>query len=135
MAGIKTFEDIIAWQEARKLVKDIYMTTDRNNKFSKDFGFKSQIRSAAVSIPSNIAEGFERNGNKEFLHFLSIAKGSAGEVRSQLYLAFDLDYISEAEHESLKGNTKRVSSLIHGLMNHLKTTELNGPKFRRNTVG
>lgn len=92
MATIKRFEDIEAWQLSREVVQDLYKIC-REEKFDKDFGLQDQIRRAAVSIMSNIAEGFERGGNKEFVNFLSIAKGSCKEVRSQLYMAFDQCYI------------------------------------------
>lgn len=85
---MKRFEDIEAWQFSRELAKQIYGGT-KQGQFAHDYGLKDQIQRAAVSIMSNIAEGFERGGNKEFLNFLSIAKGSCGEVRSQLYVAFD----------------------------------------------
>ncbi len=86
MASAQRFEDIKAWQKARELVKNIYQATSVG-KFARDFVLRDQIRRAAVSIMSNIAEGFEREGNKEFLQFLSLAKGSCGEVRAQLYVA------------------------------------------------
>ena len=95
MAKIKKFEDIESWKRARKLTKDVYTVTAQD-KFQRDFGLKDQIRRAAVSILSNIAEGFERGGDKEFLQFLAIAKGSSGEVRAQLYVALDLEYIVSA---------------------------------------
>ena len=91
---IKNFEDIESWRKARKLTNDIYQTT-ATGKFMRDFGLKDQIRRASVSILSNIAEGFERGGDKEFSQFLGIAKGSCGEVRAQLYVALDQDYLSQ----------------------------------------
>ncbi len=100
MASIKRFEDIESWQLARKLTQEIY-TISKQNGFEKDFGLQNQTRRASVSILSNIAEGFERNGNKEFLQFLSVAKGSAGEVRAQLYVALDQNYIDRQTFNSL----------------------------------
>lgn len=94
MATFKAFEDIEAWQKARDLVRRVYHIS-QGSEFSRDYALKDQMRRAAISIMSNIAEGFERNGNKEFIHFLSIAKGSAGEVRSQLYVALDQRYIDK----------------------------------------
>ena len=88
MATIVRFEDLDAWKIARELTRDVYRVTS-GEKFSRDFGLKDQIRKASVSIMSNVAEGFERDGNREFCNFLSIGKGSAGEVRSQLYVALD----------------------------------------------
>jgi len=88
MATFNNFEDIEAWQKARQLTKRIYEIT-KKGALAKDYGLKDQIRRASVSIMSNIAEGFERGGNKEFIQFLSTAKGSSGEVRSQLYVIVD----------------------------------------------
>jgi four helix bundle protein len=98
MATIYRFEDLHAWKIARELTRDVYRIT-QGDKFSRDFGLTNQIRKASVSIMSNIAEGFERDGNKEFCNFLSIGKGSAGEVRSQLYVALDQDYIARNEFD------------------------------------
>ena len=92
MSTIRRFEDIMAWQEARKLTAMVYEIV-QNDKFANDYGLRDQVRRAAVSVGSNIAEGFERNGNKELLKFLWIAKGSTGEVISQLYTALDVGYI------------------------------------------
>ena len=100
MATFKKFEDIEAWQKSRELTNAIYRIT-KEREFSTDFGLKDQIRRAAVSIMSNIAEGFERSGTGEFAQFLSTAKGSAGEVRSQLYVAFDEGYIDTDKFEYL----------------------------------
>ncbi len=86
------FEEIEVWKQSRILVKEIYIIT-RREEFSKDFGFKDQIRRSSISIPSNIAEGYERKSNIEFIRYLFIAKGSAGELRTQIYLAYDLEYI------------------------------------------
>ena len=91
MATFKTFEEISAWQKARELTKEVYKVTT-HGAFGRDYGLRDQIRRASVSIMSNVAEGFERSGTGEFGHFLSTAKGSAGEVRSQLYVALDQEY-------------------------------------------
>src|SRR6187455_1015360 len=99
MATILRFEDIDGWKMARDLTNDIYRVTS-DGQFGRDFGLCNQIRKASVSIMSNIAEGFERDGNKEFCNFLSIAKGSAGEVRSQLYVALDQNYITESQFDT-----------------------------------
>lgn len=88
MATIEKFEDIEAWKKARELTRDVY-TASKQAAFAKDFGLKDQIRRAAVSIMSNIAEGFERGGDKEFAQFIALAKGSSAEVRAQLYVALD----------------------------------------------
>jgi len=121
MASVKTYEELISWQKARALVSRIYLLTNETN-FSKDLGLKDQIRRAAVSIASNIAEGFERQTNKEFIQFLFIAKGSAGELRTQIYLAHDLSYINQENLEALLVECNAVSSLIGGLISYLRTT-------------
>ncbi|MCG3165874.1 MAG: hypothetical protein POELPBGB_01649 [Bacteroidia bacterium] len=128
MSKINTFEDIQAWQKARELTRAIYKVSSENS-FSKDFGLRDQIRRASVSVLSNIAEGFERNGSKEFIHFLSIAKGSAGEVRAQLYVAFDLEYISKTEFDDLSRLATDTSKMIGGFMTYLKNSDLKGAKF------
>ena len=122
MAKFSSFEEIISWQKARELNVIIYKITKSNDLFSKDFGLKDQIRRASVSISSNIAEGFERQTTKEFIRFLYIAKASAGEVRSQLYLAFDIKYIDKNEFEELKLKINEVSKLISGLLKYLHST-------------
>jgi four helix bundle protein len=111
---IENFEDFIAWQKARKLTRQIYTTTNLP-KFSRDFALKDQIRRAAVSIMSNIAEGFERGRASEFHQFLSIAKGSCAELRSQLYTAVDAAYISEDQFEELMTIAIEVGLVIGGL--------------------
>jgi four helix bundle protein len=133
MNKIHCFEDLIVWQKARALNVKVYQFT-LNETFSKDFGLKNQIRNASVSISSNIAEGFERNGNKEFSQFLSIAKGSAGEVRSQLYLAKDLEYIPEKNFQTLVDDLTEISKMLNGLIRYLKETELKGSKFMEEEV-
>ncbi len=129
MATIKRFEDIESWQLARRLTKEIY-TVSKRNGFEKDFGLQNQIRRASVSILSNIAEGFERNGNKEFLQFLSVAKGSAGEVRAQLYVALDQEYIDQQTFDSLVALTENISKKINGLMFYLRQTAQKGSKYK-----
>ena len=122
MAKFNSFEEIISWQKARELNSEIYKLTNKNNSFSKDFGLRDQIRRASVSVSSNIAEGFERETTKEFIRFLYIAKASAGEFRSQLYLAFDLEYVNEEEFEKLKLKVNEVSKLVSGLIKYLRST-------------
>ena len=115
MAAFVRFEDISAWQQGRDLVNEVYRFT-RLASFSKDFGLRDQIQRAAVSICSNIAEGFERRGNKEFIKFLWIAKGSAAEVASQLYHALDLGYITNKQFEEAYGAAKKIGATIHRLI-------------------
>ena len=109
------FEDIIAWQKAREMTGIIY------RKFStcKDYGFRDQIQRASVSVMNNIAEGFERKGDKEFSHFLYIAKGSCGEVRSMIYLALDLGYITKGEYDELFGISFEISRILSGFIKKL----------------
>ena len=130
MATIYRFEDLDAWKIARELTRDVYRITQAD-EFSRDFGLKNQIRKASVSVMSNIAEGFERDGNREFCNFLSIGKGSAGEVRSQLYVALDQDYISSAEFDHIYLKAQESGRVIAGLSNYLKQSGYSGNKFRR----
>ena len=130
MAAIQRFEDLEAWKIAREVTKEIYRIS-KNELFVRDFGLRDQICRASVSIMSNVAEGFERDGNKEFLNFLSISKGSCGEVRSQLYVALDQKYISEAEFNLIYGKTTENSRVISGLIKYLQQSELRGNKFKR----
>ena|SRR5262245_35991214 len=125
---VKHFEDLEIWKEGRCLTKEIYRLT-LGTKFSKDFSLRGQIQSAAVSVMSNIAEGFERAGNQEFSQFLYVAKGSCGEVRSQLYVAIDQGYISAKELEELLNSLKRLSSMIGSLINYLKRSGMKGAKY------
>ncbi len=131
--SIQKFEDLKVWQKAREVNLQIYKLSNKG-PFAKDFGLRDQIRRASISVISNIAEGFERNGNKEFNQFLSIAKASAGEVRSQIYVAHDLEYISKEEFESVLNRLIEVSKMMNGLMSYLKTTEMKGSKFMEDIV-
>ena len=119
MAGFKRFEEIAAWQEARVLVGEIYSATERP-PFCQDYGLRDQIRRAAVSIGSNIAEGFERRGNREFIRFLWIARGSAAEVASQLYYAKDLLYVDEKQFDDLYARSKKISAMLFKLISSIK---------------
>jgi len=129
MATFNRFEDIVAWQKARVLCKIINGYTQKGH-FSKDFKLISQIKSSSGSAMDNIAEGFERGGNKEFSQFLSISKGSAGETKSQLYRALDNEYISENEFQEAYNFADEVGKLTGALINHLKSSELKGNKFK-----
>jgi four helix bundle protein len=130
MAKIERFEDMISWQKARELTKRVYQISKRGD-FGKDFELRGQMRSASISVMSNIAEGFERGGDKEFIQFLSTAKGSCGEVRSQLYVALDQSYITPAEFEGISTEAVEVSRLVAGFMGYLRQSELRGNKFKR----
>jgi four helix bundle protein len=118
MGKFNSFEEINSWQKSRIFNKKIYLATENSN-FKKDFDFVRQIRRASLSISSNIAEGFERNTDKEFVYFLYVAKASAGEVRSQLYLAFDLEYIIKEEFEMLLNSVTEISKLLSGFIKYL----------------
>ena len=115
MATIKRFEDIIAWQKVRELSKMVYHMTGFD-AFSKDFSLKNQIRDSSGSAMDNIAEGFERNGNREFIQFLSVSKGSCGEVKSQLYRALDQKYIDELLFESAYNLADETGNIIGKLI-------------------
>jgi len=129
MAKIEKFEDVESWKSAREVTKMIYSATS-DESFSKDFSLCNQIRRASVSILSNIAEGFERSGNKEFLQFLAIAKGSCGEVRAQLYVALDQNYIDKIQFEKISNKLLETSRLISGFMKYLQQSDLRGDKFK-----
>jgi four helix bundle protein len=116
---IQRFEDIDAWKAGMELVNEIYQVSGRG-AFAKDFALRDQLRKAAVSIPSNIAEGFERNRRGEFIQFLRYAKGSAGEVRSQLYHARDQGYVDKATFQSLQSEVEDISRQIQGLIQYLE---------------
>ncbi len=111
---IKKFEELIAWQKARQLTRQVYQLTSKSS-FNKDFGLRDQIRRAAVSVMSNIAEGFERYRKKEFHQYLSIAKASCAEIRSQLYIARDVNYISHDEFAGIHSGAEEVARIIGGL--------------------
>ena len=121
MATFKTYEEISAWQMGRELVKQIYALT-RKEPFSKDYGLKDQIQRAAVSVCSNIAEGFERRGNREFVKFLWIAKGSAAEVGSQLYNARDIGYISMEDFDAIMRMAKDIAGKIQNLIKSITSS-------------
>ncbi|RJO60654.1 MAG: four helix bundle protein [Dehalococcoidia bacterium] len=118
MVKIKRFEDIEAWKKARELTQEIYAVSNEGS-FARDFGLRDQIRRAAVSVISNIAEGFERGGDVEFRRFLSIAKGSAGEVKAQLYVALDAGLINQDQFDSLYRMATEAGNLIGGFMRYL----------------
>ena len=125
---IERFEDLEIWKEARVLCKDIFHFTLKE-PFCKDFKLRDQIRTSSGSIMDNIAEGFEREGNKEFVQFLSVAKGSCGECRSQSYRAFDYQYIDQEVLDDLITRTVQLSKKISSLMSYLKKSDLKGSKF------
>lgn len=126
MATIKQFEDLICWQRARQLVRDVYKAFET----CRDNGFKDQIQRASVSVMSNIAEGFERGTRQEFLNYLYIAKGSAGEVRAQLYIATDVGYINIETFKHLNGLASECSRLIQSFADKVKGGAERGVQFK-----
>ena len=126
---ISSFEDLDIWKEARELAKIVRQLT-RKTDFAKDFRFCSQINSAAGSIMDNISEGFERDGHKEFIQFLYIAKASNGECRSQAYRAFDADFINKEELDDLLSRTLSIRNKIQGFIKYLKTSAFKGTKYK-----
>jgi four helix bundle protein len=118
---IMRFEDIVVWQEARKLVKMVYDLINKNQRFSKDFRLVSQIQAAAVSSMSNIAEGFSRKGHKEFIQFLFISKSSAAEVQSQLYVALDQEYVLQSDFKAVYKQADVVSKMSSNFISYLKS--------------
>ena len=133
MATIRRFEDIEAWQKARALTQAVYACS-ASGTFAKDFGLRDQMRRAAVSIMANIAEGFERGGSAEFSHFLSVAKGSAGEVEAHLYVALDQRYVTQAQFEELRELAASAKRLIAGFMEYLKRSAVRGQKFKQSSL-
>jgi four helix bundle protein len=130
----RRFEDIEAWQKARELTCEIYAVSGHGS-FSKDFALRDQIRSSGVSIMANIAEGFERDGNAEFIQFLAVAKGSAAEVRSHAYVALDQGYVTNAEFDRLSANSTAVGRMLAALMTYLRRSGTRGLKFKTESNG
>jgi four helix bundle protein len=129
MATIKKFEDILSWQKARELNRLIGNIID-SGRFKQSYRHINQIEGSAGSMMDNIAEGFERGGNKEFLQYLSYSKGSCGEFRSQLYRALDRNFITNTEFEDLYQRANEVAGLIQKLMEYLENSEMKGPKYK-----
>lgn len=120
MSTIKSFEELIIWQESRKFTNNIYKLT-KNFPQEDLYGLTSQIRRAAVSVMSNIAEGFDRRTTKEFISFLVIARASASEVQNDLYISLDLNYINKEEFQAIYNHAQKIAKLINGLITYLKT--------------
>ena len=119
MATIERFEDIQSWQKGRDLCKMVYAITNKD-RFSRDWGLRDQMRRAALSIVSNIAEGFESQNNRTFVRYLYVAKASCGEVRSQAYVALDQDYASQTEFDAIYATATETSRLIAGFISYLR---------------
>ena len=128
MAEIQAFEDTQVWRDARELTRLLYHHA-AESAFARDFRLRDQIRAAGVSIMSNIAEGYERDGRKELIHFLSVAKGSSGEVRSQLYVALDVGYVSEESHAELLALSLSISRQLSGWIKYLRLSKYPGRKY------
>ena len=128
--AVRNFEDLNVWKQARQLTQEVYRLT-KTEQFLKDFGLRDQIRRAAISVMSNIAEGFERGGNQEFVQFLYVAKASCGEVRSQLYVALDQGYTTANDSEKLLQLFMRLSGMLSNLISYLRKSEMKGEKFIR----
>jgi len=129
MARINSFEDMSVWQDARNLVTEVYKITERP-PLAKDFALKDQFRRSSISVMANIAEGFERNGNKEFIQFLSNAKGSAGEIRSHLYVASDLGVIAREEQLRIETQVLSIGRQLSGLIKYLSRSSEKGSKYK-----
>ena len=129
MGKIQKFEDIVAWQKARELTRKVYAHS-KTGVFAKDFGLRDQIQRASVSIMGNVAEGYDRGGDKEFIQFLSVSKGSCGEVKSHLYVALDQQYINSPQFNQLYNSADEVGRLLGGFMAYLKQSDLRGRKFK-----
>ena len=129
MPTITKFEDLEIWQEARKLAKEVFILS-KETDLKTDFRFKEQIKASSGSVMDNIAEGFERDGNLEFRQFLSIAKGSAGETRSQIYRLYDCEYISEEQFKELKNKYEKLSGKIKNFITYLNKKDFKGNKFQ-----
>lgn len=126
---VSDFEDLIIYQQSRELAKLIYQISNRED-FKKDYRFVQQIRAAVGSISDNIAEGFERQGNKEFCQFLYFAKGSCGEVRSQINRAYDVDYIDKETYDKVYSNCRKLSASILKFIQSIKSFDSKGSKFQ-----
>lgn len=128
MATVQRFEDLEVWQDARELVKRVYHLTTKFPKH-ETFGLTNQLRRAAVSVMSNIAEGFERGSNNAFVQFLFMARGSCAEVRSHLYIALDLKYAPQSEIEEIRQHSEKLSRRLKTLIDYLRHSEMKGHKF------
>ncbi len=125
------FENLEVWIDARCLSKQIYELSS-HGPLKRDFSLKNQIRRSCISVVSNIAEGYERGGDKEFHQFLSLAKSSAGEIRAQLFMCLDLGYLTEEEFDELRKKTLSISRQLSGLMKYIKQSDYEGSKYKLN---
>ena len=130
MATVTKIEDLLIWQEARILVKNIFLITSKD-KFSKEFFLKDQIKRSSISVMSNIAEGYGRSGNKEFVQFLYISNGSLSELKSQLYISFDFNLISNEELDNFLKDILKIENMIKAFIRKIKNSEFTGIKFKK----
>lgn len=130
MATIIKFEELKVWKKSRELTYKIYQVT-KDSRFSKDFDLRSQIRRASISVMSNIAEGFDRGGNREFIQFLSYAKGSISEIESQLYIALDQEYVTKDIFKEFYDLAEEIGKMITNLIKYLNKSSFKGSKFKQ----
>lgn len=135
MSTINRFEDLPIWQQSRSLCNRIFRIVEKSSAFSKDYRFRDQLKAAGGSVMDNIAEGFERSSRLEFVNFLGIAKGSVGEIRSQLYRSIDNKYIDYDDGVALIGEYEKLAMAIAGLMGYLNKSTVRGQKFRDRLPG
>jgi len=131
MANLRHFEGLEVWKDACALATKVYELTENNERLRRDFGLKDQIRRAAVSIASNIAEGFERSSKREFIYFLYTAKGSAGELRTQLHILREIGYISSAEFDALFTDVMSIAKQLGGFIAYLQNVKMEEEKGKR----
>jgi four helix bundle protein len=129
MGTIRRFEDLPVWKESRQFCKELHDVTNQGT-FAKDFELRNQINRSSGSVMDNIAEGFEREGRGEFIQFLSIAKASAGEVKSQLYRAVDRGHISESQFKTMYSGIDHIGRMLRGFIEYLKKCEIKGLKYK-----
>ena len=130
MATIKVFEDLEIWQKGREICKGVWVIMEETT-LAKDYGLKNQMNTSSGSVMDNIAEGFERNGNREFIQFLCISKASCGELRSQLYRAYDRKHINDQQFKTLKELTETEGKMIGSFITYLVNSENKGSKFKK----
>lgn len=135
MATIYRFEDLPIWQQARTLCNKVFKIIEGNQSFFNDFRFRDQARASAGSVMDNIAEGFERSSRLEFVNFLGIAKGSTGEIRSQLYRSIDNNYVERLEGLALIDEYEKLAQEIAGFISYLNKSTIKGQKFKDRTQG
>ncbi|MFA4830782.1 MAG: four helix bundle protein [Patescibacteria group bacterium] len=128
---INKFEELNIWKLSLKITKEIYDLTAKR-EFSRDFGLRDQIRRAIISVSSNIVEGFEKRNNNEFIRFLKIAKGSAGEARNQLYIALTINYITEQEFKKTNNELENLAKQIGSFISYLEQKRLNKEFIKKN---